>query len=239
MSEPLAVVCWRWGTLFGPEYVNRLASMFRRHLHMPYTFHCIATGDLAPTEYDPEVALHPMYLDHAEMTAGSRSCFRRLRLLDAGMRDVFGPRILQVDLDTVIVDDVTPLFDRPEPLVLCRQQAVHDRVTYNPSMMLMDAGVLHRAWEEFHAAPASIWSTARARGWSCSDMAVINNYVEQARVRPAFWTEEEGVVAYWREVRRAKGALPPGARVVLFYGTANPSDADLREKSPWIEEHWR
>ena len=31
-SEPRIVLCMKWGTKYGPEYVNRLYGMVRRHL---------------------------------------------------------------------------------------------------------------------------------------------------------------------------------------------------------------
>jgi hypothetical protein len=229
--------------MFGPEYVNKLHWMLRRHLRIPFTFHCV-TDD--PTGLDDAwVDVRPMYADHAEMAAGKRSCFRRLRLLDREMGNVFGPRILQLDLDVVFTGDVTPLFDRPEPVVLVEQSVSGGRAVHNPSMFLFDAGVWHDLWERFHADPRGVWAAAtsnkREHGWSRvnSDMTVINDHVSTSKLRPARWTQRDGVVAYWREVRRLGGRLPPGARAVLFYGRENPGDVEAQKKSPWIKEHWQ
>lgn len=233
----LSVVTWKWGKLFGPEYVNKLASMLKRHLHMPYTFTCITDS---PTGLDPDIKLHLMFTDHMHMKAGSRSCFRRLQIFDKDRLEDFGPRILQLDLDTVFVDDVTPLFDRPDPLVLVEQNRHRRRVTYNPSMLLMDTGILHNMWQRFHAQPDAVWQIAKRHGWNCSDMSIINDYLDQHQEIPrATWTVTEGVLSYWREVKRdVHGALPPGARAVLFYGSQNPSDGPTLTRSPWILEHW-
>ena len=32
------IICMKWGTKYGPEYVNRLRSMVRRHLKRPHRF---------------------------------------------------------------------------------------------------------------------------------------------------------------------------------------------------------
>lgn len=241
----LAVVCWKWGSLFGPEYVSRLASMLTRHLHISFTFHCItddASGIEAGASTGP-IYVYPMYSDHSEMRAGSgsgeRACFRRLRLLDREMGNVFGPRILQLDLDVVFTADVTPLFDRPEPVVLVEQSVNGGQVVHNPSMFLFDAGVWHDVWEQFHADPLGTWAAAKKRGWKQSDMSIINDYAARQRHHPSRWTQRDGVVAYWREVRRLGGRLPPGARAVLFYGSENPGDEKVLVKSPWIGEHWQ
>lgn len=237
MSLSLSVVTWKWGTVFGPEYVNNLASMLKRHLHMDYTFHCITDN---PDGLDSGICRHPMFTAYGEMKAGSRSCFRRLRIFDASMAGMFGPRILQLDLDMVITDDVTPLFDRPDPLVLVEQTSSGRRVTYNPSMLLMDAGILHAMWTTFTVDPNRAWQTAKSHGWNCSDMSIINDYLDQHQAIPrATWRLDEGVISYWREVKRNEGKLPLGARAVLFYGSQNPSDGPIQAKSPWIQDHWR
>ena len=32
------IICMKWGTKYGPEYVNRLASMVKRNITIPYRF---------------------------------------------------------------------------------------------------------------------------------------------------------------------------------------------------------
>lgn len=237
MSEGVSVVTWKWGTQFGPEYVNRLSSMLKRHLHMPFRFHVITDN---PIGIDEDICQHPIFHKHENMKAGNRSCFRRLQIFSRDMLEPFGSRILQLDLDMVITADVTSLFDRPDPLVLVEQNRHQRRVTYNPSMLLMDTGILHDMWERFDRLPNETWQTAKSHGWNCSDMSVINDYLDQHQAIPrATWRLDEGVISYWREVKRdGKGDLPAGARVVLFYGHQNPSDAPIQAKSPWILEHW-
>jgi hypothetical protein len=50
MSEPAArqrhVICMKWGTKYGPEYVNRLYAMVRRHLSGDFHLVCL-TDDTA------------------------------------------------------------------------------------------------------------------------------------------------------------------------------------------------
>lgn len=238
----IEVVTWKWGTLFGPEYVYKLASMLARHLHVPYRLNVITDDPLLVDCPYGSFRTLPMFTDHGEMKAGNRACFRRLRIFDREMATLIGPRILQLDLDVVIVDDVTPLFTRTEPLLLVEQRRDDNlkRVTYNPSMLLMDAGILHELWEIFHAAPMKVWEKARDSGWACSDMSVINHYLQLHPEIAKAWTRDEGVTAYWREVRReTKGPLPANSRVVLFYGQENPHDKVVLERSPWVSEHWR
>ena len=47
--EPMAarerhILCMKWGTKYGPEYVNRLYAMVRRHLSGDFNFVCLTDG---------------------------------------------------------------------------------------------------------------------------------------------------------------------------------------------------
>lgn len=229
------VLTWKWGKKFGPEYVDRLRDGFARHLHVQHRFHLV-TDD--PSNVDPRVVTHPMFYGHADMMAAQRSCFRRIRMYHRDFAELVGPRILHVDLDVVLVADVTPLFDRSEPLVVYDQGGTRKQPAYNPSLVLMDAGVLHHMWEEFDAEPKNVHARARQEGWQVSDMAVLGYYASRMRPLPPTWGPDDGVYAYWRDVRGRSGALPPGARVVTFHGNDNPGDAKVRALCPWLDEHW-
>jgi hypothetical protein len=233
----LDVVTWRWGSTFASDHVNRLASMLRRHLHLPHRLHCF-TDD--PEGLDSGILTHPAPDPYPNMVAGkgdsSRSCFRRMRMYDRDMGTLVGPRILHLDLDVVIVDDVTPLFDRPEPLVVYDMENRKGRVSYNPSALLMDAGVLHHMREEFGRDPRGTWQRAKEGGWTMSDMAVLGLYA--APLRPPTWGRADGMLAHYRDTRH-RPDLPGGARVVLFYGDGRPWDAIAQARCPWVAEHWR
>lgn len=239
----LQVVTWLWGVgrgPFGPQDVNLLHRGLRRHLSLPFVFWCVTDYDGEPAAFDAGIRTYPMFTDHAEMSAGHRACFRRMRIFDRAMGDLLGPRILQLDLDVVFTDDVTPLFSRTEPLLMHLQRSAPGRKTWNPSLLLMDAGVLHPLWERFHAQPQQSWYDAKDKGWAGSDQAVINDYLNRIAPhgpQPATWTRADGVSAYWED-SAVDGRLPIGTRVSLLYGSQNPGDADVQRKSPWVLEHW-
>ena len=39
--QTVNVLCIKWGSKYGPDYVNRLHNMVRRHLHRPFRFVCL------------------------------------------------------------------------------------------------------------------------------------------------------------------------------------------------------
>jgi hypothetical protein len=48
-GEPIAVLCVRFGSRYGREYVERLRNMVARHLTVPYEFVCL-TDDSTPID---------------------------------------------------------------------------------------------------------------------------------------------------------------------------------------------
>ena len=40
-SDERVILCMKWGTKYGPEYVNRLYGMVRRHLKGDFRFVCL------------------------------------------------------------------------------------------------------------------------------------------------------------------------------------------------------
>src|SRR5689334_21964452 len=110
-----------------------MASMLRRHLHVPHEFVCV-TDDRRGIDDSVRVVPLPNRL------SATPRCIRRLRQFDGGwaLRNL-GQRIATLDLDIVITDDVTPLFTRPEPVVLWKPEHVD---IYCGSLVIHDAGVM-------------------------------------------------------------------------------------------------
>lgn len=222
----IAVVTWKWGNAYGSQYVNRMQNMLKRNLHVPYTFVCI-TDDT--TGIGSGVTTLPMYTEWAgvKKATGYRSadndlCQRRLKMFDRTMTSVLGPRILHIDLDTVITGDITPLIDRSDPLVMYAHPQRRDGVM--PGMMLFNAGYLHDLYAGFKG------NAIR------SDMDLINAYLREKNLIPVpRWTQADGAYSHlWIEKSNNK-VLPTDARVVLFYGPTNPHQVDYT----WVNKHWR
>ena len=56
-AQTVNVICIKWGTKYGPDYVNKLQSMVQRHLHRPFRFVCM-TDDT--TGIDPAIEVKPI-----------------------------------------------------------------------------------------------------------------------------------------------------------------------------------
>ena len=231
----LSIVCWKYGTKYGPDYVNKLASMVRRHLHVDHRIICI-TDD--PTGLD--IASLPI-----RYTAGQLN-LRRLWLFSEEAHELFGPRVLQLDLDIVITGDITPLVDRTDPFVIWRYTAPNSLgYALNTTFMLMDTGMFN-LWNDYLDNPTMMFNAAKAARCSGSDQSIVTYYFTHIMSSPTspkkrvptcpVYTEDDGI--YWyKELQRRKGVLPENARVVSFHGASDPSKHV--DQWSWVAEHWR
>jgi hypothetical protein len=235
-----AVVCWKWRkpgyrSTFTAEHVNTLRRMVARHYDRPHRFVCV-TDD--PAGLDDGIEAQEIGEDWAALPNPSwpagPSCYRRLALFapDAGQR--FGERFVSLDLDVVITGDLTPLWERPEPIVLWSDPLFHPKGMYNGSMMLIAAGAAPELFTEFD--PSTSPLAAKAAGCLGSDQGWISYRL--GRGRPV-WTAADGVYSFWVHLERQKKRLPPGARMVVFHGHRDPWMPEVQSEFAWVREHWR
>ena len=249
----LTVVTWKWGKLFGAGDVNRLRAGLERHLHLPHSLVCI-TDDA--TGIDSRVRVVPLPTTFAD----TPRCRRRMQIFSREFAQQLGQRLLCMDLDVVLVDDITPILD-PATRVnvarhtmgvdLGRQPLVCWRVGYagvfSGSFLLMDAGHLDGLWRAFYNDGDTwkqdiFWRRVQPTG-TPSDQAALNAYVAGRDV--PHWTERDGFVTYFGDgyerleyhgVGPSHPKLPPGARIVVL-GSADKAVLD-EGRYQWIRDHW-
>ena len=229
----LSVVCWKWGGVFSALYVNRLKLALRKHLQLEHQLCCV-TDD--PTGIDLDVQLLPI-----RVFTDTPRCRRRMKQYDADFASLIGRRILSIDLDVVLTDDITPLVDRPEPIVCWK--VGYARV-FSGSFVLYNHDALHGLYEAYARDPIGFPHMVQPRGVP-SDQAMLNHYINAQRIRVACWTERDGIVTYFGKgyerfahlgVGPSQPKLPRGARLVVL-GSADKAVMD-EGSYPWIREHW-
>ena len=107
MTDPVLILTMKWGTLYGPEDVNRLARQVRHHLRRPHRFICFTDdgagiGEGVETRPLPELRL-------PDGSADTR--WRKLALFNPDLGGFGGATALFLDLDLIVVDDLAPFFD--------------------------------------------------------------------------------------------------------------------------------
>lgn len=248
------VACIKWGTAFGPEYVNRLYSGVRRHLPGRLRFVCM-TERAEGLHPDVEVLPLPEEPFHDEMqaalaAASRQGAMRKVSLFRPGLIDGLTGPVLGFDLDVVVTGDLGPLWSMAPGKVAMRAdwvEARRGRPTGHGSVFRFDPARHGWLYHDLAADPGG--EVARARG---SEQRYTS---AKAQARGAFaYMPPDMVVSFKHDclglppanwLRQAR--LPRNARVVCFHGrpkmpeaVAGYSGSLLRYARPcsWLREHW-
>ncbi len=244
--NPAQIVCMKWGTKFGPEYVNRLYAMSRRNLSRPLRFVCF-TDD--PDSLDPDVETLP--LPDVGWTEGvDERGWRKVGLFSAELGDLEGDALF-LDLDVVVTGPLDAFFDYPGEIIAPRDYRVirvkGDYFVVNSSVLRFPAGRHPEVLELFRR------DFPRIRRRVSNEQEFLSHYFHPRGLLsnwPAGWCPsfKAQCVSSWPLSYFRTPRLPEGARVVVFHGRPNPDEAiegrggkwyrGIRP-TPWIEEYWR
>jgi hypothetical protein len=251
---PTNVICIKWGTLFGPEYVNRLYSGARRNISGPVRFLCMTeeTDGLHP---DIEILSLPVEPFHDEMNAAlavanRQGAMRKVSLFRPGLvPDLDGP-LLGFDLDVVITGSLDPLLAFEPGKVVMRAdwvEARRGRAGGHGSVFRYDPALHPWLYDTLSANPTAEVESARG-----SEQRYTSTLAQK---KGAFaYIPPELVVSFKHDCLglppinwlRAP-VLPKEARVVCFHGRPKMPEAVagyrgslLRRSKPcdWLREHW-
>jgi hypothetical protein len=232
----LTVVTWKWRSDYRVTYtahhVNVLRDMVLRNYSGPIRFVCI-TDD--PQGIEGET--FPLWTDCAELRNASGaqlpSCYRRLRLFDPETQAMLGirtgERVVSLDLDTVILGSLNPLWDRDEPFVGWSLPGTYHPRVFNGSMWMIRGGAEAHVWRDFD--PETSPGEARNAQFLGSDQSWMS-YRLQGR---AGWTDADGVASYPLNLRYLV-EHPADVRVAMFHGKQKPWMPGVQ---PWVRENWR
>lgn len=229
----ITACAWKWGTTFEARHCNILRAMLDRHLHLDHEL-VIVTDD--PTGLDGDIRVIPL----PDTYARTPRCRRRMQQFSLEFDAQIGARILGIDLDVVIVDDITPIVNRREPIVGWK---VGHAGVYSGSFILFDEGALDGAWQRFAANPDGYPFQVQPHG-TPSDQAMVNHWLK-SQPPIATWTERDGFVTYYGKgyerlehlgVGPNRPDLPAGARIVVL-GSADNAVLD-EKRFDWVRSHY-
>lgn len=237
MNEPITFVSWRWlspvgyRSVFGPETVYALREMIARHYAHHFRFVCVTDR---PKEL-PGIETIPMWDDCAAIPSPfgrhNPSCYRRLKVFAPDAGKMFGERLVSIDLDTVIVNDITPLFDRPEDFVIwgCSD---YPRQWFNGSLMMLRTGTRPQVWTTFDEDTSP--EIAKRAGCFGSDQGWIRYVLGK---NEATWGERDGIYSHRKHIAPRGDILPENARIVFFHGKVDPWHYRAQHV-PWIKKFY-
>ena len=248
MSDPVNIITLKWGSRYGPEFVNKLHRAVDRNLKRPHRFVCFtdSADGLEPGIEAfpiPAIDLPPA----AAVTGWRKLCLFRDDLPLQGL-------CLFMDLDLVVcgglddffsfaLPDAIPIIHNWVPL---RKRILRpDPQIGNSSVFRFQVNQCRFVWDQFH----------RERDWALATFRPPQSYLTHCiRPRMVYWPKE-----WVRSFKRhcappfpfnllMAPRLPARARMIAFHGRPDPDEAELgyhavhlRHRSlpaPWITQNW-
>lgn len=219
----LTVACVWTGNKYGWEYVERLRNMVARYLPPPFRFVCITDKQPIQCINFPDEPIE--YLPARPDLPG---WWAKMQYFDRALMG--DDKLIALDLDTVIVDDLTPLANIPHEFGICEnftRLAGHKDwpCKYGSCAMVLAAGFGQKIWDDFAASPYQ-YMNACPRG----DQQVIE------RIKPnATFLQPVLPFGYFLGYRDLTPTKPEGCAVVVFAGNSKPHNCEHQ----WIKDAWK
>jgi len=248
-AKQVNVLCLKWGTRYGPDYVNKLYHGTKRHLSLPHQFHC-CTDD--PTGLHPGVQVIP-FPENPGVERSWPDILVKLVLFRDGFGGLVGPTLF-LDLDVVVLDSIDDLFAY-QPGKIC---IIHNWVNWRKKLMGKRPKVGNSSVFRFEAGASQwIYDTFVGEMDRAQDKSQFTT--EQAfltyAAKEVHWWPEEWVQSYkWncRPFFPANLFVVPqakkGCKILVFHGRPDPDEAirgyrgrkphHHTKPAPWIADHW-
>ncbi len=236
------VLCVKWGSKYGPEYVNRLHGMVSRHLNGPFRFVCLTDDAKGVSQ---AVECMPLPAVPVPEEAPERG-WKKLGAFSPKLETLKGATILYLDLDIVIVDALAPLFEGKESFSIIRDWYHPLSLIGNSSVFRYSLDLHTGVFEDFCRNGDAIRRKFR------NEQEYLTRYMADAG-QLTFWPKQwccsfrRACLPAWPMNFWRAPALPADCRIIVFHGEPKPPEAITGNTTlthfflpaPWIAEHWR
>lgn len=214
------ILCCKWGTKYGPQYVNRLYKMVARQVSPPFEVHCftddcdgILKGVICHNL--PDLGVKP--------PTGVPGKWRKTAFWGAELTGLQG-KALFIDLDTVIVGNIDCFFDYGEEkdVILARNWLKPLTGLGQTTLFRYYIGSHSYMLENFQKDPQGI-----AEKYRFEQYYVTRNIRGGVKFWPNKWVKHYRVHCLGNYVQRyiRPARIPSGAKIIAFPGDPNPDDA--------------
>lgn len=238
----ITFLLWLWRSdgvyyQYTPARAEAMAQMIADHYEGPHRVLVLTDNPLTPYLRARPVPLLKLWRDVPVAKNMPPHSWTRLQVFHpeyasyladcTGLPIRNGDPVVNIDLDGVIVDDITPLFrDLPRFKGWLSRGYRAKPCIYNASMFALRLGECSEVYRLFDPkiSPAAL----KHGGYIGTEQAHMSAVLGAAQ--PA-WTWKEGVCSYRFQVARAKkpdalftgnGSLPDGAKIVFMHGSLKP-----------------
>lgn len=226
----LVISTWLWGNKYNTKDVIKLYNGVKRHLKQPYRFMVMTEEKREWHDAPEDIERHP--IEDMDLIS-IEGCFARLRMFDYDWqrRKRIDDRLVCMDLDSIVLKELDPLFDRPETFVILGGANSVNPCPFNGSLMMLRPGYHEDVWKSFSIKTArelSYYKFPDDQGWLAHKMPGAATW--QAGRKSGVLAFQKPGWPHWQV------DPPPQARLVVFPGARQPYD--FRHLA-WVKNNWR
>lgn len=229
----MIVACVRTGEKYATKYVYRLRNMVASHLDVSHRFVCL-TDDADALPGIETFSVDPLL----------PGWWAKMELFKTKWRS--GHRVVYLDLDSVIVGNITPLAKLNVHFGICANfTLIHQQrvcitgkinsprqqwpCRYGSCCMTIAEGFGGYIWDKFNADRYQLMR----RNYRLGDQKVIEEIEPSAQMLQPLLPD--GFFLGYRDLPEHKSEQPPGAAIVIFAGSHKPDNTE----TVWVRDAWR
>ena len=237
----------KWGSRYGPEFVNRLYTSIKRHTKKITKVYCF-TDD--PKNINKNVICKPLPgLNLPNII--SLTPWRKLSVWQFPLYDLTGD-VLFLDLDLVITGNLDQFFDyKPGRYCVIENWTQLGQNIGNTSCFRIPVGTYHSIFKDFEDDPVKIWKKYHI------EQIYISDKIKDQVFWPSDWCKsfKHNLLPKWPFRIWKPAILPNNTSIVAFTGKPDPDDV-IKGKWPvkksqfykkiykqlktpkWVSENW-
>ena len=252
MNDKIVIVTMKWGTLFGPDYVNVLYRACKSASSIPFDFVCF-TDD--PSGLDADIAVKTLpEIGLREEEWYQTGVWPKLALYKKNLQGLKG-RCLFIDLDMIVLRDLDDFLSHPAAFISIdvgerwRPYAPRTNSEVGTGIFAFNIG------QEAQILDAFLADREAAKVKFNNEQSFVEEYAKSMHFWPEGW-----VISFKRWLRRPLGVdlfLPPKkppeyAKIVAFHGDPRPAQLmrqgiNFWDKFPhmghgqvgWMMDYWK
>ncbi|MEH6456919.1 MAG: glycosyltransferase [Cocleimonas sp.] len=240
--KPVTIICMKWGTKYGAEYVNKLYAMVKRNLTIPFQMVCFTDNGEGVNSDVVIKDLPPLDLPKSAPERG----WNKLTTLQNNLGGLSGEALF-LDLDVVIVDNIDELFSFPAEFAVIRDAKLTRSMIGNTSVYRFKIGRYDDVLQSFRKNFPQVQKDYR------NEQAYLSDEVRK-KGDLSFWPDawcpsyKYHCMKKWPFNHFQDSVIPEGAKIIIFHGHPEPVEAikGITTKwyrpirpTAWIKDYWR
>ena len=210
------IVCMKWGSRYGPEFVNRLYTSIKRHTKKATKVYCFTDNFIGVNENVickplPKIKLPSMI---------SLTPWRKLSIWQYPLEDLKGD-VLFLDLDLVITGNLDRFFDyKPGRYCVIENWTQLGKNIGNTSCFRIPIGKYASIFKNFEDDPVNIWKKYHI------EQIYISDKIKDQVFWPSEWclSFKHNLLPSWPFRIWKPANLPKDTSIVAFTGKPDPDD---------------